>query len=336
MTAVAPPLTFQQLSRTTWGSENNNQGGLDSMSAGEVSRMLMPRKGAHRTNSSSSLASSSSTASSTSTLSAQSAQTNGSLQPAAGDLGGWGAKRKPNRGLWPPSKSEATTGVTNRSHLVGGQTPGGHNGGVSQASAILPSSHMMQSQQNGVQRSVQQPHVEGTAVLYLQPLNNTFERKTITVPWAPEILRIGRQTNAKTAPTPINGFFDSKVLSRQHAEIWADRYGKIFIRDVKSSNGTFVNRTRLSAENKDSDPHELRDQDILELGIDIVSEDQKTVVHHKVEARVEHAGVLTNSDLLSLNFGDIDPTAGGGVMGPSLGQNMSQMRSRDVESWLCQ
>ena len=168
-------------------------------------------------------------------------------------------------------------------------------------------------------------------MLYLLPINGTFERKTITVPWFPEILRIGRQTNAKTVPTPLNGYFDSKVLSRQHAEIWADRYGKIFIRDVKSSNGTFVNGQRLSQENKDSDPHELREQDILELGIDIVSEDQKTVVHHKVAARVEHAGVYNNSNgngILDLNFGDIDPSAGGGLMAPSLGQNMSQMRSR--------
>src|ERR1700709_2973534 len=123
-------------------------------------------------------------------------------------------------------------------------------------------------------------------------MNGTFERKTISVPYYPDSLRIGRQTNAKTVPTPANGFFDSKVLSRQHAEIWADRNGKIWIRDVKSSNGTFVNGARLSAENRDSEPHELQTQDHLELGIDIVSEDQKTVVHHKVAAKVEHAGYL--------------------------------------------
>lgn len=144
-------------------------------------------------------------------------------------------------------------------------------------------------------------------------MNGTFERKTITVPYYPEVLRVGRQTNQKTIPTPLNGFFDSKVLSRQHAEIWADRQGRVFIRDVKSSNGTFVNGMRLSQENKESDPRELREQDVLELGIDIVSEDQKTVVHHKVAAKVEHAGVYSQgSDALS--FGDLDQINAGGPL----------------------
>jgi pSer/pThr/pTyr-binding forkhead associated (FHA) protein len=127
-------------------------------------------------------------------------------------------------------------------------------------------------------------------VLYLTPTNGTTERKAITVPIYPNVLQIGRQMNSNTLPTPQNGYFDSKVLSRQHAEIWADLNGKVFIRDVKSSNGTFINGQRLSQENEDSDLYELREQDMLELGIDILSEDQKTVVHHKVSARVEHAG----------------------------------------------
>lgn len=157
-------------------------------------------------------------------------------------------------------------------------------------------------------------------------MNGTFERKTISVPFYPDSLRIGRQTNAKTVPTPANGFFDSKVLSRQHAEIWADRNGKIWIRDVKSSNGTFVNGARLSAENRDSEPHELQTQDHLELGIDIVSEDQKTVVHHKVAAKVEHAGFLgATNNIMDMNFGDLDP-ANGAMMLPS--QGSLQMRGR--------
>jgi pSer/pThr/pTyr-binding forkhead associated (FHA) protein len=163
-------------------------------------------------------------------------------------------------------------------------------------------------------------------VLYLLSMNGTFERKTITVPYYPDSLRIGRQTNAKTVPTPSNGYFDSKVLSRQHAEVWADRNGKVWIRDVKSSNGTFVNGARLSPENRDSEPHELQTQDHLELGIDIVSEDQKTVVHHKVAAKVEHAGFSgTTNNVLDMNFGDLDP-ANGAMMVPS--QGALQMRGR--------
>jgi pSer/pThr/pTyr-binding forkhead associated (FHA) protein len=122
-------------------------------------------------------------------------------------------------------------------------------------------------------------------------------------------------------PTPSNGFFDSKVLSRQHAEIFAERNGKVYIRDVKSSNGTFVNGTRLSQENRESEPHELQTADHLELGIDIVSEDQKTVVHHKVAAKVEHAGFLnTSNNVMDMNFGDLDPANGSMMMPAGVGQ----------------
>jgi hypothetical protein len=170
------------------------------------------------------------------------------------------------------------------------------------------------AQTNGVRS--QGPPEQPQALLHLLPMNGTFERKTISVPYYPDVLRIGRQTNQKTIPTPLNGYFDSKVLSRQHAEVYADRQsGRIYIRDVKSSNGTFVNGIRLSQENKESEPRELREQDVLELGIDIVSEDQKTVVHHKVAAKVEHAGIYgQGSDPLSL-VGDLDPNVGGGLLG---------------------
>jgi len=169
-----------------------------------------------------------------------------------------------------------------------------------------------QAQTNGVARNGTQP--DTPAVLYLSPMNGTFDRKSINVPFSPDVLKIGRQTNAKTAPTATNGFFDSKVLSRQHAEVYAERSGRVYIRDVKSSNGTFVNGKRLSLENKESDPHELREQDVLELGIDIVSEDQKTVVHHKVAARVEHAGVYTHGG--DISFSDLDSSQGGYAQQP--------------------
>ncbi|KZT63109.1 hypothetical protein DAEQUDRAFT_638877, partial [Daedalea quercina L-15889] len=85
-----------------------------------------------------------------------------------------------------------------------------------------------------------------------------------------------------------NGFFDSKVLSRQHAEVWEEG-GKacyIYIKDVKSSNRTFINGERLSPEGLESEPFELKSEDIVEFDIDIVGEDNKTIIHHKVAARV--------------------------------------------------
>jgi hypothetical protein len=57
--------------------------------------------------------------------------------------------------------------------------------------------------------------------LYLYPLNDSFVPKHIALP-AGQRIKIGRQTNAKTVPAERNGFFDSKVLSRQHAEVWEE------------------------------------------------------------------------------------------------------------------
>jgi len=306
------------------------------MNADEVARMFMPRKSAQRANSSSSISSNSST-SSTATIPSPAPQLNGVPMVPSGELNSWGtaaARKKAQRtGPWPTSKAETMPGVSATTRPQSVLTPNGPSASSSmtsihQPSPILPSQHILQSptQQSNGNRAPAAPVGEGNPVLYLLSMNGTFERKTISVPYYPDSLRIGRQTNAKTVPTPANGYFDSKVLSRQHAEIWADRNGKVWIRDVKSSNGTFVNGARLSAENRDSEPHELQTQDHLELGIDIVSEDQKTVVHHKVAAKVEHAGFLgATNNVLDMNFGDLDP-ANGALMMPS--QGSMQMRGR--------
>ena len=331
MTAVASPPSFQPLAR--WNSGNGGQGGLNPMSADEVTRMFMPPKSVQRTNSSSSITSSSSS-SSTLTIPANAPQTNSEPPATNGDQGGYGARKKPVRGLWPSSKAEPVSGISKGRPqplptATSGQSAASTMSAIHQPSPILPSQNRIQPQpqQNGVRIEPSTNQTDPPAVLALHPLTSTFERKHITVPYFPEVLRIGRQTNAKTVPTAVNGYFDSKVLSRQHAEVWADRNGKIWIRDVKSSNGTFVNGVRLSPENRDSEPHELREHDTLELGIDIVSEDQKSIVHHKVSAKVEHAGIYTNgTNILDLNFGDIDPNSGNSL---PMGPQVSQVRGRN-------
>jgi pSer/pThr/pTyr-binding forkhead associated (FHA) protein len=113
--------------------------------------------------------------------------------------------------------------------------------------------------------------------LYLYPLNDSFIPKHIAL-LPQQRVKIGRQTNAKTVPAERNGYFDSKVLSRQHAEVWEESgkvgsthslpvqiltNSQIFIKDVKSSNGTFINGERLSAEGLESDPFELKSEDIV-------------------------------------------------------------------------
>jgi hypothetical protein len=69
--------------------------------------------------------------------------------------------------------------------------------------------------------------------LYLYPLNDSFVPKHISLAGGQRI-KIGRQTNAKTVPAERNGFFDSKVLSRQHAEVWEEQ-GKVSTRSFTHS-----------------------------------------------------------------------------------------------------
>lgn len=298
------------------------------MDADEVSQVFMPRKSIQRSNSSSSLSSKSST----STVAASPQNSNAGQNSNNTESSTWSSKKKPPRNIWPSSKSEPVSGVTNtRSQVVPAfSAPAASNmSGIHQPSSIVPSQNMHQTPQQNGARAGSAPSGDPPAILTLLPLNGTFEKKQINVPFFPDLLRIGRQTNAKTVPTSMNGYFDSKVLSRQHAEIWAEKSGKIWIRDVKSSNGTFVNGHRLSPENRESDPHEVRENDTLELGIDIVSEDQKTIVHHKVSAKVEHAGVYTSiPNILDLTLGDLDPASGGGLLPSPLSQPLSHFRGR--------
>ena len=300
--------------------------------------MFMPRRGPQRKNSASSVTSSSS-GTSDSTVSTVDQKPRKEGQTGTTDKEGQG-NTKASRLLWSSTvKADISTTAVPVAPNGRPQPVPVATSSVAAAPAMsalhqvtptVPSQRTMQAQPqiNGVRTAQQQGGSDPPALLVLLPMNGTFERKQINVPQFPEILRIGRQTNAKTVPTPSNGYFDSKVLSRQHAEIWADRNGKIWIRDVKSSNGTFVNGERLSPESRDSEPHELRENDMLELGIDIVSEDQKSIVHHKVSAKIEHAGIHASAaNVLDLNFGDIDPGAGGGLIGSMIPQHL-QMRGR--------
>ncbi|KAG8953780.1 hypothetical protein FRC03_011659 [Tulasnella sp. 419] len=145
-------------------------------------------------------------------------------------------------------------------------------------------------QQQTQQQQQQQPPPPPPAhqlypALHLYPVNNSFLPKQIALPPGDEHVIIGRQSDSMTVPGERNGYFDSKALDRRHAEVWEED-GKIFIRDVKSSNGTYINGERLSPEGVESDPFELRTDDILEFGIDIFEEDSQTIIHHKVAAKV--------------------------------------------------
>jgi len=61
--------------------------------------------------------------------------------------------------------------------------------------------------------------------------------------------------------------FDSKVISRRHAEIWAVNED-FYIRDTKSQSGTFLNAMRLSLPGEESKPFKLKNGDTIQLGVD--------------------------------------------------------------------
>ncbi|KAH8914152.1 SMAD/FHA domain-containing protein, partial [Atractiella rhizophila] len=165
--------------------------------------------------------------------------------------------------------------------------------------------------------------------LHLTPINDSFVPKQISLSPPGTRVRIGRQTNAKTAPNDRNGYFESKVLSRMHAEVWYEG-GKVFIKDVKSANGTFINGTRLSTEGVESQPWELHTDDMVEFGIDIMSEDNKMIVHHKVSAKVFlvlNAEDAVASSRYANHLRKSSPLHRRGKAGGSVGLNFDQLFS---------
>lgn len=71
----------------------------------------------------------------------------------------------------------------------------------------------------------------------------------------------------------------------------------MWIKDIKSSNGTFLNGERLSVDGQESDAFELHSDDLVEFGIDIAGEDGNTILHHKVSCRVQL--ILSEQDVLA-------------------------------------
>lgn len=163
-------------------------------------------------------------------------------------------------------------------------------------------------------QSAQQQTALNYPSLHLLPLNDTFIPKQISLLPSGVHIKIGRQTNAKTVPAPNNGYFDSKVLSRMHAEVWFEEQSQgngspagglpptVWIKDVGSSNGTFINGERLSPEGQRSEAVQLHSEDIVEFGIDIASDDNKTIMHHKVAAKLHLALTAEEAQALAKNM----------------------------------
>ncbi|KAK0167370.1 hypothetical protein PV327_004777 [Microctonus hyperodae] len=110
-------------------------------------------------------------------------------------------------------------------------------------------------------------------ILICRDNSHVFQDRTLNLDQA---VKIGRSV-ARTRAAADNAIFDCKVLSRNHALLWYNA-GKFYLRDTRSSNGTFVNNQRLSATGFESAPKEVCSGDIVQFGVDVV-ESTKKVTH---------------------------------------------------------
>ncbi|XP_037914910.1 sarcolemmal membrane-associated protein [Hermetia illucens] len=116
-------------------------------------------------------------------------------------------------------------------------------------------------------------------VLYCQPNSHPFQTRTLLLEPNQEV-KVGRSI-ARNRVSENTAIFDCKVLSRNHAVIWYSD-GKFYIKDTRSSNGTFINEQRISQ----SEPEELHFGDIIKFGVDVV-ENSRQEVHGCIIASVK-------------------------------------------------
>lgn len=124
------------------------------------------------------------------------------------------------------------------------------------------------------------PHLDHRSTrqsLQFSPIERTLKQPD-------ERIRVGRfnDRDAKSPGAPVG--FKSKVVSRRHCEFWCEN-GQWFVKDVKSSSGTFLNHVRLSAPGMESKPFPLQDGDVLQLGIDFKGGEEQ--IFRCVQIRVE-------------------------------------------------
>ncbi|CCE79412.1 Piso0_001473 [Millerozyma farinosa CBS 7064] len=134
------------------------------------------------------------------------------------------------------------------------------------------------SEQNSISRGVDKDgffsvrltpvidHSSSTSGLYFSPVIRRIKPLT-SIP-------IGRYTekNKSAAHAPQGSsapiVFKSKVVSRTHALFQCNKDGQWFLKDCKSSSGTFLNHIRLSRASEESTLMPLMDGDIIQLGMD--------------------------------------------------------------------
>ncbi|VDM18368.1 unnamed protein product [Hydatigera taeniaeformis] len=145
-------------------------------------------------------------------------------------------------------------------------------------------------------------------ILTCQHDSHYFEERTIVVN---DIIKVGRAV-ARSKASPNNAIFDCKVLSRNHAVIWFSS-DEFWLRDTNSSNGTFVNNTRVSKRD-DSDycDRQIYSGDVIRFGVDVVEHDTThgciiasvTLIlpnGQEAKPKLGHTGDALPSGLISIN-----------------------------------
>ncbi|KAG1870674.1 SMAD/FHA domain-containing protein [Suillus subalutaceus] len=168
------------------------------------------------------------------------------------------------------------------------------------------------------------PHLDVRRILHFEPISRNLRDGDTP-------LRIGRCTDRSSISlTPLNTLntnklvFRSRVVSRYHAEIWSNN-DKFYIKDTKSSTGTFLNNLRLSPADSESKPHQLKHGDIVQLGVDYRGGVED--IHKSINIRIELERALSNGELTGRpwthhitteatcveNFPDREPVSGNHV-----------------------
>lgn len=113
-------------------------------------------------------------------------------------------------------------------------------------------------------------------IVTLAPLNNTFVKKVLILPPFPQTLKLGRPLTAtsgsngvnasQTTASSNNGFFESRILSRTHAQLQLTEDNEVLITDLNSSNGSYLNDNKLQP----MKPYKIAQGDVITLGADII------------------------------------------------------------------
>jgi hypothetical protein len=174
------------------------------------------------------------------------------------------------------TRSATVGGATDMPQLNGSrnESPGLANGGSQGMAHQLPSIRFTAHQDPRAQRP-----------------SLVFSPMARILPSGKEVIKVGRYSErdnqpvqAANVPSAAPVGFKSKVVSRRHCEFWYQG-GKWYIKDVKSSSGTFLNHIRLSSPGTESKPYAVNDGDIVQLGIDFKGGED--MIFRCVKIRVE-------------------------------------------------